>query len=165
VRALIKKINYGLCIISAIAMFFVMLLTVSDVIGRGFLNQPINGTYELSRYFLAVMTLLAIAYTQQSGQHIAVDYFVNRLSPRRRFVLNIVITVLGLTFFSLVTWQGWEGGWDSIQTKVCSDTLRIPLFPFEFLVAVGAFFLCIELLFELVTMKSVQNIDSKEMSV
>jgi TRAP-type transport system small permease protein len=149
-----QRIVFSCCVVGAVAMLFMMFLTVADVIGRSFFTWPITGTYELSRYFLVVIVLLGIAYAQQTGQHVAVDYFVLKLPPRGQFVFEAISTSLGLVFFALVTWQGWEGGWNSVQTQSVSDTLHIPSYPFEFLIAVGAFFLCIELLLKLVTLMS-----------
>ena len=151
---ILRRADFYLCIIGGVAMFFIMLLTVADVVGRSFFTWPITGTYELSRYFLVVIVLLGIGYAQQTGQHIAVDYFVSKLSLRGQFFFEATATFLGLVFFALVTWQGWKGGWNSVQAKTVSDTLNIPLYPFEFLIAVGAFFLCIELLLKLVTLRS-----------
>jgi len=148
-----QRIVFSCCVVGAVAMLFIMFLTVADVIGRSFFTWPITGTYELSRYFLVVTVLLGIAYAQQTGQHVAVDYFVSKLPVRVHFIFEVISTSLGLVFFALVTWQGWEGGWNSVQAKSVSDTLHIPLYPFEFLIAVGAFFLCIELLLKLVTLK------------
>jgi TRAP-type C4-dicarboxylate transport system permease small subunit len=151
---ILQRAVYYLCIIGAVAMLFMMFLTVADIIGRSFFTWPITGTYELSRYFLVVIVLLGIGYAQQTGQHIAVDYFVSKLPLRSQFFFEATATFLGLVFFALVTWQGWKGGWDSVKTKTVSDTLNIPSYPFEFLIAVGAFFLCIELLLKLVTLRS-----------
>ena len=150
---ILQRIVFFLCVIGAVAMFLIMLLTVADVIGRSLFTRPIIGTYEISRYFLVVIVLLGIGYAQQTGQHVAVDYFVSKLPPRGRFVFENMATLLGLAFFALVTWEGWKGGWNSIHSKLVSDTLRIPLYPFEFLIAVGAFCMCIELLLKLVTLQ------------
>ena len=150
---ILHKIVFFLCVIGAAAMFFVMLLTVADVIGRSFFTRPIIGTYEISRYFLVVIVLLGIGYAQQTGQHVAVDYFVTKLPPRGQFVFENIATLLGLAFFALVTWEGWKGGWNSIHSKLVSDTIHMPLYPFEFLIAVGAFCMCIELLLKLVTLR------------
>ena len=151
---ILRRADFYLCIIGGVAMFFIMLLTVADVIGRSFFTWPITGTYELSRYFLVIIVLLGIGYAQQTEQHIAVDYFVSKLPLRSQFFFEVTANFLGLVFFALVTWQGWKGGWDSVKTKTVSDTLHIPSYPFEFLIAVGSFFLCIELLLKLVTLRS-----------
>jgi len=148
---MLHKIVFFLCVIGAVAMFFIMLLTVADVIGRSFFTRPIIGTYEISRYFLVVIVLLGIGYAQQTGQHVAVDYFVSKLPPRGQFVFENIATALGFVFFALVAWQGWKGGRHSMHSNLVSDTISIPLYPFEFLVAVGALCMCVELFIKLLT--------------
>ena len=81
----------------------------------------------------------------------AVDYFVSKLPPRGQFIFEYIATALGLVFFALVTWQGWKGGWHSMHSKLVSDTISIPIYPFEFLIAVGAFCMCTELFLKLVS--------------
>ncbi len=153
----VQRTTFYVSIVGTLAVLIMMLLTVADVMGRSFFIRPITGTYELSRYLLVVIVLLGIGYAQQTGRHVAVNYFVSKLPPRGRFVFEAMGTVLGLVFFSLVAWRGWEGGWDAVHAKTVSDTLRISTFPFEFLVAVGAFFLCIELLLKLLSLISLKK--------
>ncbi len=151
--AVLHKVTYSLCVISALAMFLLMLLTTVDVISRSFFNRPITGTYELSCYALVVMVLLGIGYVQQGNQHIAVDLFVKKLSRSGQFLMELIGTFMGLGFSLLVSWQGWRGGLESIHNKTVSDTLHIPAYPFEFLIGLGATCLSIELIIKLVTLK------------
>ena len=150
---ILRRADFYLCIIAGVAMFFIMLLTVADVIGRSFFTWPITGTYELSRYALVVMVLLGIGYVQQGNQHIAVDLFVKKLSRSGQFVTEIIGTLMGLGFSLLVSWQGWRGGLESMHNKTVSDTLHIPAYPFEFLIGLGATFLSIELIIKVVTLR------------
>jgi TRAP-type C4-dicarboxylate transport system permease small subunit len=156
IKKTLRKVNFYLCVVGAIGMFILMLLTVADVIGRSFFAWPVTGTYELSKYFLVIMVLLGIGYAQEKGLHVAVSYFVSKLPVLGRSVLERITTLIGLIFFSLVTWQGWRGGIEAIHNKTVSDTLHIPSFPFEFLIAAGSFFLCLELLLELLTPQSLK---------
>ena len=71
--------------VATIGMVFVlplMLITTADVVGRGFFNKPIAGTFELSEYMLAVIILLGAAYTQQVKGHVAVDFLTSRFSTK-----------------------------------------------------------------------------------
>jgi TRAP-type C4-dicarboxylate transport system permease small subunit len=123
-----------------------MLLTTSDVIGRGFFRKPIPGTFELSEYVLAVFILLGAAYTQQVKGHVGVDFITSKLSPRLRAVCEIITTLLSLFIIAIVIWQGFLEG---IRERTVSDMLRIPQYPFRLLVAIGGFLLWLELLIDL----------------
>ena len=142
----IRRVNYIVCAIGMAMIIPMMLLTFADVMLRGFFNKPIPGTFELSQYILAIFILLGAAYTQQVRGHVGVDFVTSRLSPRLRTICEIITTLLSLFIIAIVVWQGWVEG---IAEKAVSDQLRIPQYPFKVLVAVGAFFLWLELLIDL----------------
>lgn len=142
----IQKLNRIICGVGAVFLIPLMLLTTGEVIGRNLFNRPIAGTVELSEYLLAVFILLGVAYTQQVKGHVAVSVFVSRLPFRGQMVLNVVATLLSLFILGLLTWQGLIVG---MEEKTVSDMLRVPQYPFRLLVAVAAFFTCLELLIDL----------------
>jgi len=146
VKKRIRRINYIVCAIGMAMVIPLMLLTFADVMLRSFFNKPIPGTFEISQYMLAFFILLGAAYTQQVKGHVGVDFVTSRLSPRPRAICEIVATLLSLFIVAILVWQGWVEG---IAEKAVSDQLRIPQYPFKVLVAVGAFFLWLELLIDL----------------
>ncbi len=85
--------------VATIGMVFVpplMLITTADVVGRGFFNKPIAGTFELSEYMLAVIILLGAAYTQQVKGHVAVDFLTSRFSTKTQALCQILLLSLRL---------------------------------------------------------------------
>lgn len=143
----IQRINRGLCHAGMFLLLPMMLLTAGDVLGRTFWRAPISGTVELSSYLLAVFILLGLAYTHQVRGHVRVSVLTSRLPERGRLFLNAVTTSLSLLIIGIVFWQGLLL---AFGTSAVSDMLRIPQWPFRLLVALGAFFLWLELLIELV---------------
>ena len=147
----IHRITYVFCLISSFAILFMMLLTSADVIGRTLFSRPIPGTFELSQYMLAVAILLSIAHAQQTKQHINVDFFTCRMSRKSRVAFNVFFTIIALGFFILLIWQGISESIFAMEVGKSSDILKIPEYPFEMLVAVGAFLICLEFIVNLVT--------------
>ena len=144
----IQRLNLYVSMAGMSLLIPLMLLTTSDVIGRGFFRKPIPGSFELSEYMLAVFILLGAAYTQQVKGHVGVDFITSKLSPRLRAVCEIVTTVLSLFIIAIVIWQGFLEG---IRERTVSDMLRIPQYPFRLLVAIGGFLLWLELLIDLMS--------------
>jgi TRAP-type C4-dicarboxylate transport system permease small subunit len=142
----IQRLNLYVSMAGMFLLIPLMLLTTSDVIGRGFFRKPIPGTFELSEYVLAVFILLGAAYTQQVKGHVGVDFITSRLSPRPRAVCEIITTILSLFIIVVIIWQGFLEG---IRERTVSDMLRIPQYPFRLLVAIGGFLLWLELLIDL----------------
>ena len=146
VKRAIQRLNRLICGVGAVFLIPLMLLTSGEVIGRNLFNRPIAGTVELSEYLLAVFILLGVAYTQQVKGNVAVSVFVSRLPFRGQMALNVVSTLLSLFIIALLAWQGLIVG---MEEKTVSDMLRVPQYPFRLLVAVAAFFTCLELLIDL----------------
>jgi len=161
----IHRIVFYACFIGMVVVLLMMLLTTFDVIGRSIFTRPIPGTFEITEYMLVIIVLFGIAYAQQTGRHVRVELFADKLPPSGQIVLDSIFTLVAFVFFLLVAWQGWEGGFYALHVKTASDILRIPSYPFEFLIAVGAFLLSLELLLKLITsVKSLSTgMDKKEM--
>jgi len=141
-----------LCFAGMVVLLFMMLLTTSDVIGRDLLTRPITGAFEIAQYMLVTIVVFGIAYAQQRGQHVRVEFFTDKLPVRVQLALDIIFTFMAFVFFSLLAWQGWELGFTAIRLKTASDLLSIPSYPFVFLVAIGAFLMTLELLIKLVSL-------------
>ncbi len=132
---------------SACFLIPLMILTAADVLARDLFNHPIPGVTELSQYLLAIFILLGLAYTQQIKAHVAVSVLTSRLSAPAQLVLLNVTILMSLFIFGILAWQGWVVG---IEERTVSDMLRIPQYPFRLLVAVAAFFVCLQLLIDFV---------------
>lgn len=141
----IQTLNRWISSLGAVFLIPLMLVTAADVVWRNLFNRPIMGVVESSGYLLAVFILLGLGYTEQVKAHVRVAIMTSRLSPRAQLILNIMTTLISLFIFSILAWQGLVVG---IQERTVSDLLRIPQYPFRLLVAVGAFFVCLELLID-----------------
>jgi TRAP-type C4-dicarboxylate transport system permease small subunit len=99
--------------VATIGMVFVlplMLITTADVVGRGFFNKPIAGTFELSEYMLAVIILLGAAYTQQVKGHVAVDFLTSKFSNKTQALCQMLVLFLSLFIVTILVWQGFMLG-------------------------------------------------------
>jgi TRAP-type C4-dicarboxylate transport system permease small subunit len=145
-KSLIQTINRMIAGVGAVFLIPLMLITSTDVLSRDVFNHPIPGTIELSGYMLAVFILLGLAYAQQVKAHVGVSIITSRLPHHVQLILNIITTLISLFIFSILIWQGLVVG---IEERTVSDLLRIPQYPFRLLVAVAAFFVCLEFLIDI----------------
>lgn len=153
VQALEKGIRAASNILNVIAMGLLFLLMVqgaADVIGRYIFNRPIMGTMERGSVLLALMVFLAWGYTQIVKGHVNVTFFLSRFSPRARATVNFATTFLVLLFFGLIVWQA------IITAQLYHEGGRLiyvihwPLAPFQLVVSLSAFILCLVLIMEMV---------------
>ena len=136
--------------VATIGMVFVlplMLITTADVVGRGFFNKPIAGTFELSEYMLAVIILLGAAYTQQVKGHVAVDFLTSKFSNKTQALCQTLVLFLSLFIVTILVWQGFMLG---IEEKGVTDQLRVPRAPFKMLVGIGGCLVWLQLFFDFI---------------
>jgi TRAP-type mannitol/chloroaromatic compound transport system permease small subunit len=150
VAKLIQRSTGFLSQVGSFAILVLMVLTVGDVLGRGFLNMPIQGAYELSQLLLAVFVLLGMAYTQQVEGHVRITFLFSRLPLRLQPYLESITTLLTLSLLVVVTWQSWGYIFQSYHSGLVTSVLRIPVWPFTLLLIVGAGTLCLEFIITLV---------------
>ena len=81
------------------ALMLMMIITTADVVGRNFFSWPVPGAYELTVYMLTLTVLLSIAYAQQIGQNVNVDFFVVKLPKSIQIIIDIVFTIIAIAIF------------------------------------------------------------------
>ncbi len=132
------------------AIFMAMMfLGTADVIGRGIFNKPITGTYELSEVMMGAIVLLGWAYTQRMGEHVSVDLVYNIFPKKMKDITNTIVTFLVLVLFVFITIHSWDSAYNNMLEGRHFIILDFPSWPFYFLVPVGGFFICLELMVQL----------------
>jgi len=132
-------------IFAGIAITFMMLLTVTDVVLRYF-RRPITGTYELVAFSGAIVIGFAVPLTTFLKGHMLVDFFILKLPKGIRNSVNIFTRLLGIVLFSLLGWNLIKLGMDLYRTGEVSLTLQLPFYPVAFGVGVCCFVQCIVLI-------------------
>lgn len=134
--------------IAGVFLAGMILLTCSNIFLR-LVWVPVKGTFELMGYFGAIVTALALGYTQLKKGHIAVDILVNRFSKKTQRILNSINYFICMIFFAIAGWQ--IGRWATTlrQTGEVTETLRIIYYPFTYGVALGCFIIALVLLIDL----------------
>lgn len=138
----VKGISKFLNTIAGIALIFLMLLTIADVILR-FFRKPIPGTYELVAFSGAVVIGFAMATTSWERQHILVDFFINKLPKGGRNFFNLFTRVLVLALFVVVSKNMFKVAFDLQASNEVSLTLQMPFYPVAYGVAVCFVILCL----------------------
>jgi len=133
-----STVNKVQAIISSIAVFVIMALISSDVVGRFFFHRPVMGTYELGQMFMVCMVFLGLSYTQMVGGNVTVDTFRRKLNTRIRAALSIFTCIVGLTVFGLMSYSSGHLACIAFKNKrTVQGLLGLPLYPSKFLVTIG----------------------------
>ncbi len=132
------------------AIVLMMLLSVSDVLGRRIFGQAVLGTYELSEVMLVIVLFFTLGYVEILRRNITIGLVVDRLRPRSQNFIDSLMYVVFLIFFVLLTWQlGLYAVEAHQRNNVLSLTLPAPVFPFVILAAFGSALLSLVVLMHL----------------
>ncbi len=135
--------------IAGASLVFLMLLTVADVFLRLF-DRPILGTYELVSFTGTLVFGLALPFTSWSRQHIYVDFFIGKFPRRMQDVFNVGTRVIVVAVFFWIGWNVLRFGAGLHRSGELSAALRMPFYPFAYVLGVCCFVECIVLLCDLV---------------
>jgi C4-dicarboxylate transporter DctQ subunit len=146
----IRYAGNGLVVIGGVIFMFLMFFGASDVIGRYAFDKPIFGTLEISEALMAGIVLFAWAYTLRTGGHVRVELFISRYPPMTRTIVNLIGLLLSLGLFIVITQQSTLLALKYLDEHRVFPTLGIPATPFHFFVPVGAFFICLQFIIEII---------------
>lgn len=145
----ISRVLNGILIwIAGFFMVVMIVLTCANIFLR-LVWTPVKGTFELMGFFGAIVTALALGYTQIKKGHIGIDILVHQFSAKAQRILNGANYFICMIFFALAGWQIVK--WATIirQTGEVTETLRIISYPFTYGVALGCIILAFVLLVDL----------------
>jgi len=135
-------------IIAGTILVFMILLTMSNIVLRR-VWVPIRGTYEIMGFAGAVVTALAMGFTQKKREHIHVGILVSRFPRSVKKAVFAVNNGLFTLFFLVAAWFVCRRGMTLLETGEVSETLRMVYYPFAFVVAFGCFLLAAMLFIDL----------------
>ncbi len=146
------SVNWVMCVIAAIGMGVMVLLTVADVAGRYLLNSPIKGTWEFVGLMLIIGGTWGLGQCQIEKGHIKITIFLERYSRRVKAIFNSIAALIGLAAFSLLCRQMliMAKTYHSMGSRGVTDTLELPFAPFMLMLAISAGVIALVLLVDLV---------------
>jgi TRAP-type C4-dicarboxylate transport system permease small subunit len=144
-----KNISRVLNVVGGVALVFIVVLTVADVILRAF-RVPILGTYEIVALSGSVVILFALPLTTWLRGHIYVDFVVLKFPPKVQDAFNIATRCMVFFLFFLSGWNMIKYGMDLHRTAEVSPTLKFPFYPVVYAVGICCFVQCLVLITDVV---------------
>lgn len=160
VKEKIYKASRLLNVIGTVVVMSMMLLIVVDVTLRNAVNKPVQGSFEIVEFMMAVLVFCFFANGQREKGNVNVEMFVRRLSPKVIRILNVFNYFLATGFFTLVTIQMFRETYSVFQRYDVSPSLHIPEYPFMLAASIGVLVLTLVLLVDLFT--ALFNINQSE---
>ena len=143
---LIKVVSIALAIPAAAACVALMLHVISDVIGRTFFNQPVQGTLEVTEHWWMITIVFAgLGYTQVQREHIRATAVIDLLSDRWQRASEVIATTLLAGIALVIAWYGWTAALESHQIReATSSSPPVTIWPFLFLMPLGGIALALQ---------------------
>lgn len=106
---------------SSVFLLLMMLHVTADVFMKYFFNAPIEATIEtVTYYYMIGVVFLPLAAVELRNEHIFVDLFVKRFSPRIQLAFYVFACLCGMLYFGILTWQTLR---DAIRATAGRETV------------------------------------------
>jgi len=148
----IERINQGFVAFAGSLIVIMAFLSTYGSIRRYAFNSPEPVSYEFSKMFLLLSFVIAMAAVERQNRFLRCDLLLERVPENvRNIISNIISPILGITFFSIITWISFGDALRALEIgQVSLSTWPVPLFPVKLLIPIGYGFLCFILVIRLV---------------
>ena len=124
--------------VAGAALLILLALTIADIAGRTLFNNPVPGTVEVTALLLVVIVFLALAHSEDLGDHITIDLIYVRVGPRVQAAMDLFAQVLSLIVIGLMAFQIYHFALRQRDGGFESPVLEWPIWPFVLVAAFGA---------------------------
>jgi len=142
---------------AGLMMLFGFSLVLIEIVLRTFLTKTLHITSEYTAYMTVGITFLGLAYTLKEGGHIRMTFLHSFLKGKSVIFLDILTFIIGIVFFSVVTYITAEfaiGSYmiGSRSMQITRTLLWIP----QSLIPIGSFVMVLQFVSEI--LKAVEDL-------
>ena len=137
-------------IASGIFIFVLMLVGVSQILGRKLFNMPIFGYIDAVEMSIAVFAFLAIAYCERVNGHVRMELFFGKLKGKPLWLAEAAGQVLGLFVIAVLIYFGWDHAMRAYEYGDSTIDAQIPWWPSKMLIPFAFAMLFLRLVVNLV---------------
>jgi TRAP-type C4-dicarboxylate transport system permease small subunit len=153
---ILDKFSRFLNAIAAVALTFMMCLTVADVLGRAF-GRPIIGTFEVVSLMLTLVIGLGIPRVSLDRAHVQMEFVLEKFGARGQAVLNTFTRILCLILFIFMGYHLFGLGSELHTSGDVTPTIRLPYYPLPYAIGLCCFLECLVFLFDIFNMWRVKH--------
>jgi TRAP-type transport system small permease protein len=136
------RLDRVLGFIAAMLLFGLMLLTAVDVISRklgdvfgGKYFGSLRGSFELTELGLLILIFAGLPLASRRGEHVTLDFIDKVLGERGADIWRRGVEVIVGLIFAGLAWQVWIKAGKVSASGDVTDTLRLVVGPFVYLMA------------------------------
>jgi TRAP-type mannitol/chloroaromatic compound transport system permease small subunit len=141
----VDRLSEGIGLLVSVLMPAMVLVLAIEVVARYVFNSPTIWAYDTAIFMFGYTGLLGGAYALKRKEHINVDLFYTRFSPRGRAVLDVITGLLFFFFMGLVFVYGWTAAIEALKGGEATATLwGPPIGHFKLMIPIGAALLILQ---------------------
>ena len=141
----VDRLNERIGKVISLLMIPMIVLMSFEVFMRYILAAPTMWGTEMVSYLFAGYTLLGGAYTLLYGDHVNINVFYSRQSPRRKAIFDIITAAIFFLYVWVLLWEGSKFALDGLLRNRHSGTDWNPLlYPILMALPIGAFLMLIQ---------------------
>ena len=133
-----RRFDKAMHYVAGLTLLALLALTVIDIAGRYFFNEPLPGTVEVTAAVLVVIVFLGLAHSEDLGEHISVELLYVRVGPRMKKVMNQGARLFSVVVLALLTRQLIEFAFRQRDSGAETPVLQWPLWIFIVIAAFGS---------------------------
>ncbi|MGI5881118.1 MAG: TRAP transporter small permease [Syntrophomonadaceae bacterium] len=123
--------------ISAFCIAAMTIVVVMNILMRSVLGKPLMGTMDYVNILMTLAISLGLAHCALKNGHIAVEYFVEKLSDKLQAVIAVFINLSVIIFWGAAVWFMAGYARSMMLSNHLAGTVSIPLYPVVYLTAFG----------------------------
>jgi TRAP-type C4-dicarboxylate transport system permease small subunit len=127
-----RRADAVLGVAASALLFFMMMLTFVDVVGRYLLNWPVRGGFEITELSLLVLIFAGLPLVTHAGEHVTMDLIDRLLGARTRRTLHRAVEFFCALLMFLLAWLMWLKAGKIAGYGDTTDVLRIVVAPFVY---------------------------------
>jgi len=127
-----------------------ILLVIAHVLMRDLFSKPILGTFDIVSLFIGTVVVFALGRCALENGHVAIDFILDRFPSRLQKYVDITVTSFTLVLFAFFSYHLSKYAYSMYLVREVSLTIKIPVYPFIYAVAVGLLLTCLVMLLQLI---------------
>lgn len=145
---ILQKVENIQQFLSNLLLMFIMILITIDVIGRNVFNHPFKGAYELTEIGTGLIVFFALAITHRKGDHITIDFLVERFSEKVQHWISVIIEICIAVLLVFMANHVFSNGMRLMERNATTTDLGISVYPFLIIAAITLIIFALTALFK-----------------
>ena len=141
-RTLYQTSNIGR-LVAEFLLGGIVAVTVVDIFLRYVLNRPLAYSVELVELGLAIIVFCSIIVCTAQRGHINLNIILTKFPQRSQASINSFIYIICTVVFAVIAWRGVIYAMQLKDMGQVSMMLKLPFYPFVFVIAVCSFLTCL----------------------